>query len=58
MTLCDWHNLIVKEGLTVYREQQFMTDLDTAAAAVTSSATAPRHDGRFHLRGPQHDLVH
>lgn len=36
MTLRDWLNLTVKEGLTVYREQQFMADLDAAAAAVTA----------------------
>lgn len=37
VTLCDWLNLTVKEGLTVYREQQFMADLDAAAAAVAVS---------------------
>jgi hypothetical protein len=39
VTLRDWLNLTVKEGLTVYREQQFMADLDAAAAA--AAVTAP-----------------
>lgn len=41
VTLCDWHNLTVKEGLTVYREQQFMSDLDAAATAVSVTTAAP-----------------
>jgi aminopeptidase N len=40
VTLRDWLNLTVKEGLTVYREQQFMADLDAAAAAVTAPTSS------------------
>jgi aminopeptidase N len=41
VTLRDWLNLTVKEGLTVYREHQFMADLDAAAAAVTAPYGSP-----------------
>lgn len=36
MTVRDWLNLTAKEGLTTYREDTFMADLDAAAAAVTA----------------------
>lgn len=41
MTLRDWLGLTVKEGLTVYREDSFMADLDAAAAAVTVPHGSP-----------------
>lgn len=41
VTLRDWLNLTVKEGLTVYREHQFMADLDAATAAVTAPYGSP-----------------
>jgi aminopeptidase N len=41
VTLRDWLDLTVKEGLTVYREHQFMADLDAATAAVTAPYGSP-----------------
>jgi aminopeptidase N len=41
VTLRDWLDLTVKEGLTVYREDSFMADLDAAAAAVTAPHGSP-----------------
>jgi aminopeptidase N len=36
VTVRDWLNLTAKEGLTTYREDAFMSDLDAAAAAVSA----------------------
>jgi len=47
VTLRDWLNLTVKEGLTVYREHQFMADFDAAAAAVTAPPGSSEWESEF-----------